>query len=208
MASDLTGAYPEPMLQVTQTHLTSRKLLISGPNVPQYESAHAPYESFATKAEKVRLNVLELRPMPRNSNFLDLGSDFVITTLATCPPRRKQRRLSGPVQLLGRILKIWRLKESHATTLLGLDPSDEGYVLDVLAGRELLKGRDANDRLAYLVQIRMTLSAWLRSDAAESDWLREPQVMLDNRAPMSLLLEGSMENLLLVKEYVEAVTGW
>ena len=31
--------------------------------------------------------------------------------------------------------------------------------------------------------------------------------MLDDLVPMHLLLEGSMENLLLVKEYVDAVAG-
>ena len=34
-----------------------------------------------------------------------------------------------------------------------------------------------------------------------------PHDLLDGQAPMTLLLEGSMENLLLVKEYVEAAAG-
>ena len=31
--------------------------------------------------------------------------------------------------------------------------------------------------------------------------------MLDERAPLELMLEGSMENMLLVREYVEAAAG-
>ena len=120
-----------------------------------------------------------------------------------------QRRMpTAPVRLFDRILKTWQLRESDAIPLLGLEPSDEDYVADVLAGIRTLRGRDANDRIAYLIQIRMALFAWLKNEAEERDWLREPQATLDGQVPMELLLEGSMENLLLVKEYVDAATGW
>lgn len=121
---------------------------------------------------------------------------------------RNRSRLTGPIQLLNRILKSWRLDELDVIPLLGLEPSDKGYAEDLLAGREALKGRDAKDRLAYLIQMRMTLSAWFQDETVENEWLREPQDLLDGKVPMDLLLEGSMENLLLVKEYVEAATGW
>ena len=115
---------------------------------------------------------------------------------------------NGPIKLFDKILKTWRLRESDAIPLLGLEPSDKGYVSDVLAGHDVLKGRDANDRIAYLIQMRMALFAWLGDEAEENDWLRESQAALDGHVPMELLLEGSMENLLLVKEYVETATGW
>ena len=115
---------------------------------------------------------------------------------------------TGPIQLFARILKTWHLNEEQANILLGLDPSDKDYLADVLSGRAALRGRDANDRLACLIQIRMALFAWLKDEAVEYDWLREPRVTLDDKKPMDLLLEGSMENLLLVKEYVDWVTGW
>lgn len=117
-------------------------------------------------------------------------------------------RRTGPIQLLNKILKTWRLDNSAAVALLGLEPADESYVADVLDGRKVLKGRDANDRLAYLILMRMALSAWFHDEAVENDWLREPQDMLDGKVPMDLLLEGSMENLLLVKEYIDMATGW
>lgn len=119
-----------------------------------------------------------------------------------------KRVLTGPILLLRKILTTWRLGEGQATRLLGLDPSDESYVTGVLGGCQSLKGRDVNDRLAYLIQIRMALFAWFRDETVENDWLREVHVALDHQVPMDLLLEGSMENLLLVKEYVEAATGW
>ena len=120
----------------------------------------------------------------------------------------RESRPIGPIQLFNTILKTWQLDESHAIVLLGLEPSDQDYAADLLAGRKVVKGRDVKDRLAYLIQIRMTLSGWLRNEAIENEWLREPQKLLDGKVPMELLLEGSMENLLLVKEYVEAATGW
>jgi len=41
----------------------------------------------------------------------------------------------------------------------------------------------------------------------ENDWLREPQPLLDEQTPMNLLLEGSMGNILLVREYVDSMAG-
>ena len=114
----------------------------------------------------------------------------------------------GSIQIFDRLLKTWRLREPDAIPLLGLEPSDKDYVTEVLAGRRALRGRDANDRIAHLIQIRMALFAWLRSETEENDWLRESHAALDGKVPMELLLEGSMENLLLVKEYVDTVTGW
>ena len=120
----------------------------------------------------------------------------------------ERRRPTAPIRLFEKILRTWQLREVDAVSLLGLEPSDNDYVAEVLAGRRVLRGRDANDRIAYLIQIRMALFAWLKDEAEERDWLREPQATLDGQVPMELLLEGSMENLLLVKEYVDAATGW
>lgn len=78
---------------------------------------------------------------------------------------------------------------------------------DVLQGYATLRGRDANDRIAHLFQIRKLLSALFQDEAVENEWLRETRDALQGKTPMNLLLEGSMENLLLVKEYVEVVTG-
>lgn len=67
-------------------------------------------------------------------------------SLSVTPSPPVVNRLTGPIQLLNKILQTWRLEEAEAVPLLGLEPSEQGY-------------------------------------AAE-------------------------ENLLLVKEYLEAATGW
>ena len=116
-------------------------------------------------------------------------------------------RLTGPVQFLKKLLESWELESTYATVLLGLDRDDASQAADVLAGRAILKGRDAKDRITHLYQIRKTLSALFRDEDVENQWLREPHTMLNGSSPMDLMLEGSMENLLLVREYVEAAAG-
>ena len=116
-------------------------------------------------------------------------------------------RVTGPVQFLNKLLESWELESTHATVLLGFDPGDESYAAAVLTGRVPLKGRDATDRIAHLYQIRKTLSALFRDEAVENEWLREAHTLLNERSPMDLMLEGSMEHLLLVREYVEAAAG-
>ena len=131
----------------------------------------------------------------------------VITEMTPTRESPDHGRLSGPIWFVEKLLKTWRLERGDAVPLLGLEPSDLSYATDVFAGRATLRGRDAKDRIAYLFRIRKTLSALFRDEDVENEWLRERHEMLDDKAPMDLLLDGSMENLLLVKEYVEAAAG-
>ena len=119
----------------------------------------------------------------------------------------RKERLTGPVQLVNRLLETWNLNTEDAAPLLGLEPAEVPYVSDLLNGRRSLGGRDVQDRIAYLFRIRKTLSALFLSEDSENRWLREPHPALDGETPMQRLLEGSMENLLLVKKHVEAAAG-
>ena len=116
-------------------------------------------------------------------------------------------RLSGPAQFLNKLLDTWRLDHGHALALLGLEPPQRAYLDDLLTGYAPPAGRDIKDRIAYLFTIRKTLSALFPDETDENDWLREPHGPLQDREPMTLMLEGSMDNLLLVKEYVDAAAG-
>lgn len=114
-------------------------------------------------------------------------------------------RITGPVKFINKLLATWHLEPEKACILLGFEPSRFAYVNDVLQGYETLTGRDVKDRIVHLIQIRASLSALFRDEAVENEWLREPHDTLNGKTPMDLLLEGSMENLILVKEYVELV---
>lgn len=118
-----------------------------------------------------------------------------------------RERLAGPVQFVKKLLQTWQLNPEDAAPLLGLEPAERPYLSDLLNGHAALRGRDIKDRIVYLFRIRKTLSAVFLSEENENRWLREPHLALDGETPMQRLLEGSMENLLLVKEYVEATAG-
>jgi len=118
-----------------------------------------------------------------------------------------QGRITGPVKFINLLLDAWQLDSNSACILLGFESSDSGYIQNVLRGYATLRGRDAKDRIVHLFQIRTSLSALFQDDDVENEWLRERQQVLNEKTPMELLQEGSMENLLLVKEYVETVAG-
>lgn len=116
-------------------------------------------------------------------------------------------RISGPVQFVLKLLENWRLSRDDAVLLLGFDQTDNSLVQAILAGVADLHGRDVRDRIAHLFHIRQTLSSLFRDLDVENEWLREPHTLLDEQEPLKLLLGGSMEDLLLVKEYVDAAAG-
>ena len=121
--------------------------------------------------------------------------------------RQESRRLSGPIQFVLKLLDSWRLTQGDVVALLGYDESDSDLVRAVLEGCATIHGRDVRDRIAHLFQIRKTLATLFRDLDVENEWLRESHALLEGREPLSLLLGGSMENLLLVREYVDAAAG-
>lgn len=120
---------------------------------------------------------------------------------------RQQDRVVGPVKFIRHLLTAWNLELQDAAWLLGFEEAEEYHVENIMSGRIPSTGRDIEDRIAFLFEIRRALSAWLRDEAVENEWLREPHRLLDDRSPMDLLREGSMENLILVREYVDVATG-
>ena len=116
-------------------------------------------------------------------------------------------RLTGPVQFIVKLLDTWKLEPDKAAVLLGFEESGNDQVERILSGREPLSGRDAKDRIMHLFHVRRTLSALFQDREVENEWLREPRSLFHDKSPMDLLLEGSMENLLLLREYVETMAG-
>ncbi len=114
---------------------------------------------------------------------------------------------SGPVQFVLKLLESWRLERRNAVGLLGFDHADADHVAAILDGNEQLRGRDAQDRISHLFSIRKTLWSLFQDLDVENEWLREPHSLLDNKTPLSLMLEGSIEDLLLAREYVDTVAG-
>lgn len=137
---------------------------------------------------------------------LETKRQVAFPAVQSLSPKRK----SGPVRFIETLLGTWQLDPDNAIPLLGFESSevaDVAYVRAILDGRQPLVGRDIKYRIACLIVIRSTLSGLFRDEAVENEWLREAHPLLDNRAPMDLMLEGRMENLLLVKEYVDEFAG-
>ena len=134
-------------------------------------------------------------------------SDLIITIGGRGHPGQMTGRLTGPVQFVRRLKDYWHLSMSDSIVILGYDPDDFEHVSAVLDGREQLRGRDVRDRIAHLFFIRRALWSLFRDLDVENDWLREQHHMLSDKSPLSVMLEGSMEALLLVREYVDTAAG-
>ena len=118
-----------------------------------------------------------------------------------------RKRLTGPVRFVLKLMEFWRLTRDQVVGLLGFDQSDADHVAAALDGIEVLRGRDVRDRIAYLFAIRATLRSLFRDLDVENEWLREPHSLLHGESPLALLSNGSVEDLLIVKEYVDTVAG-
>ena len=136
-----------------------------------------------------------------------LGPSNDQTRLAPGDSGETPGRLTGPVQFVRNLMESWRLDNWDVVRLLGCDPEDFEYVSAVLDGRRQLRGRDVRDRIAHLFCIRRTLWSLFRNLDVENDWLREQQRSLNGKSPMSLIVDGSIEDLLLAREYVESAAG-
>ena len=112
--------------------------------------------------------------------------------------------LAGPVRVFKKIIETWHLERSQAAILLG---RQRDYVDRLLRGNAAPDGRDIADRIVCLFYIRKTLFELFRDEKTENEWLREPRDLLKGKKPIELLLEGSMENMLTVREFVDAAAG-
>jgi uncharacterized protein (DUF2384 family) len=115
------------------------------------------------------------------------------------------KRKTGPVQYLEKLLQVWGLNATEGAILLGAD--DASYVRRLSLGATRLDGRDAKDRVAHLFAIDEALSRLFRNDEVVREWLREPKRELGGKSALDVLLEGSMENMLLVKQFTEHLSG-
>ena len=173
----------------------------SGPCQPPAESAYCRRRPTERVAKRRRIE-------------FDQHIRYRLQTKTSAVPPAVQplfrARKSGPVRFIEMLLVAWRLQQHDAVPLLGFQPSevaDVAYVRAILDGRFPLVGHDIKDRIAFLLVIRSTLSEMFRDEGVENEWLREAHPALDGLAPMALLLDGHMENLLIVKDYVDEFAG-
>jgi transcriptional regulator with XRE-family HTH domain len=119
--------------------------------------------------------------------------------------RRQIVRLTAPVRFIAKLMETWALGESDAARLLGLEGQQD--VRDLLLGAKQLDSRDVKDRVRQLLRMREALHSLFRDIGTEREWLREPRPELNDQSPLDLLLEGSMENFLIVTQFVQWMAG-
>ena len=91
--------------------------------------------------------------------------------------------------------------------MLGYEADQLQYVRSVLSGHQSLRGRDAKDRIGHLFTIYNLASTLLGGTTQARQWLSLEQETLGGRSPFELLREGSMENVLIVRRFVEYACG-
>lgn len=117
-------------------------------------------------------------------------------------------RIIGPIKFVNKLLVMWEIDQENAVSLLGFDKHNKGYVDKLLQGNEyLVEGSETEDRIAYLFYIWSVLSELLRDRAVEVKWLKTAEREFEGKTPMDLILSGSITNLLLVKEFVDFISG-
>ena len=120
--------------------------------------------------------------------------------------QEQQARLSGPVQFVLKLLGYWNLSTEDAAGLLGFEAENSKYLARILEGKERFHGRDVKERISNLFFIRSSLRSLFRDLNTENEWLRDRHAFLEEKAPLSMLLEGSPLNVLAVRDYVDTVT--
>lgn len=116
-------------------------------------------------------------------------------------------RITGPVRFINKLLDAWQLDRNSAIALLGFEEDEKEMVFDILDGLKTLTGKDVKYRITQLFRIRQMLWALFRDRDIENQWLRQPQNELNNSEPLNLLIEGSIENLLMVRQLVQKMAG-
>lgn len=117
-------------------------------------------------------------------------------------------RIIGPIKFVNKLAGQWKIHPEKVVSLLGFDKQQKQYVRNLLQGCDhLVEGSEAEDRIAYLFYIWSIVSELFRDSTVEREWLRREEPELEGKAPMELMLSGPITDLLLVKDFVDLVSG-
>lgn len=114
-------------------------------------------------------------------------------------------RPAAQIRVFQRVMEEWDFNDREAAILLGFERA--AVVQDLYKGLTSLRLRDANDRLRAVLLIAADLDALYRDPDVIREWLNEPQPLLEDEAPIELLREGSMANVLRLQQYVAYLSG-
>jgi hypothetical protein len=123
-------------------------------------------------------------------------------------PRSSPERLSGPaLRTFFRIAEAWRLSGEEARTLLGSPPRSTYFVWKKTGHGQL--GRDALERISYILGIYKALQILLPDPAAADAWVRKPNAapVFGSKPALQRMLSGNVADLYVVRQYLDAWRG-
>lgn len=149
----------------------------------------------------------------RNSLLVGAGvrgatpTSAIIDTELSAPSEVLGRgRITGPVLYFKMLLSEWGLEDRDAASLLGFEQGQTRDAVAILNGTKTLAGHDAKDRLRALINIDTLLNDMFRDNEVSYRFLRNKNDSL-NASPLEMLLSGSMEKLLIVRDFVKHLAG-
>lgn len=114
-------------------------------------------------------------------------------------------RAQGQIVLLEAFFKDWGCTEDGSAFLLGYSLVE---AREVFLGIRSLTHRDAIDRVKSLLRIGIILDNLFNgNELSVREWLRSSDDLLGGQTPLAVLLEGSLESVLRVKQVVELRAG-
>ncbi len=126
--------------------------------------------------------------------------------LAVTPVQSRVAVLDGPEELFAKIVAAWQVEQS-AEKLLGANTGDRRRVKDILSGYDRLKSRDEKDRVGELFRIFAFVHSLFRTRENELAFMHTRQDALGG-TPLSLILEGSFDNLRKVRQFVQSLANY
>jgi uncharacterized protein (DUF2384 family) len=121
------------------------------------------------------------------------------------PPVIRPGRITGPVRVLMRIAREWRLSRDELANLLAYPEIQ--IVDDLLNGRVSLREDDREDRVRLMYQIYRILVRVFADPAIQSRWLRSPNPLLSGRVPLDVMRIDRIPGMILVRNLVDRLAG-
>jgi uncharacterized protein (DUF2384 family) len=123
--------------------------------------------------------------------------------------RFDRTRLSAPgLKSFHNITEAWGLSVRERCVLLG-DPSDQTYrrwMRTVSAGTPITLSKDTLFRISAVLGIHKLLTNLFADHSTAMLWLKGPHqgLVFSGQSPLMLMLNGTQDNLLTVRRYLEA----
>jgi len=124
-------------------------------------------------------------------------------------PALDSQDLSGPaLRTFFRIAASWGLNEDEQMRLLGLE--SRSTLQSWKRGAVKHIGRDALERISYIIGIFGALQILLPNEEAADAWVRKSNKapLFGGRSAIDRMASGNVADLFVVREYLDAQRGW